>query len=547
MFIGRHPAFRDCAMNLRAKLLLGIGLALIFVFTLVAIFSYVSMEESYRTLEHQEVTRATQSAVNTLHNDMENTYSVTRDYSAWTETYLFAQGQNPGWADQNTADDFFGRFNVDYVLLYNSSGQLVFSKGYNFSAQQGEEVPAELIAYISELNSRQPLASAEGTVGILESPSGPRIVTSHPILHDNFDGPAAGSLHLVRKVDSRYLADLASRAGYNVTLVPAREIPAGSPVTGLVALTSSASPVAVIPENEDLVAGYFRIASLQDPAGYYLKITEPRTLYQAGRNTIFLFLASLLGAGIFIIVFVLLFIDKVVLSRLNTIIRTVQNNRESGNHTPAGTGTSQDELAQLALEIDPVFARLTESRIQLMESEERYRTLADSSRDFIFIIDREDRIRYVNPFAAESIGRSQRDLIGQMRSELFPEAESKRQRTNIIRVLANGEPLNIENSLPLPGGEQWHDTLLVPLKDRTNAVTGVMGVSRDITQRKKSGGCPCARARCRYHELFELSGEAVFLIDNETGRLLEANTRCIRDVRVYPCRADEHEEHRPVG
>jgi PAS domain S-box-containing protein len=513
-------------MNLRTKLLLGIGLALIVVFTLVAVFSFISMENSYRTLEQHEVRRATESTMNSLNNDMKNTYSVARDYSAWTDTYRFAQGENPGWIDQNAADDFFVRFDVDYVLVFNRSDQIVYEKGYNFSSREPEDVPSALTREIRRMNAAGDiLASLDGKFGILDSTAGQFMVASHPILHDNFEGPAAGSLHIVKRIDREYLTGLAARAGYTAALIPAREITADPSLANIPIGITPGSPAAVIPENADTVAGYISVGSLQDPAGFYLKVTEPRNLYQAGRDTIVIFLASLLGAGIFIILVVLLLIDRIVLSRLNTIIRTVRENGkngERGGDNGAGSSAGGDELARLALEIDPVFSRLTESRIQLKESEERYRTLAESARDFIFIIDREDCIIYVNSFAAESVGRSRDDLIGEKRSALFPDAESRRQRTNLIRVLASGEPLTVESSLQLPSGEHWLNTLLVPVKGRDGTISGVMGISRDITGRKVAEEA-LRQSEMRYHELFELGGEAVFLIDNETGRLLEAN------------------------
>jgi PAS domain S-box-containing protein len=514
---------RDSTMNLRTKLLLGIGLALIIVFTLVAVFSCISMEESYRALERQEVRRAADSTVNTLTNDIENLDSVTRDYAAWNDTYRFTEGQNPGWIEQNTASDFFERFGISYVLAFNRSGAIVFTKGYNSSSEQQEEVPAALADDIIAMNTVTGFPSfPEGLSGITGSPAGLLIVSSHPVLHDDLSGPAGGNLFLVRRVDSRYLSGLATRAGYNVTLLTAEEVTQDRSLAAMVSGITAASPAAVIPESEDTVAGYKRIGSLQDQQGYFVRITEPRTLYHAGRDTIGIFLVSLLGAGIVIIVFILLFIDRVVLSRLNTIIRNVRKNQETGDDPGVAGYDGDDELARLALEIDPVFNHLTESRLQLRESEERYRTLAESAQDFIFIIDKEDRITYVNSFAARSVGRSRDDLIGRTRAELFPQAESQRQRTNIIRVLVSGEPLSIESSLPLPSGTRWHDTLLVPVKDRTGTVTGVMGISRDITGRKLAEEA-LRQSEMRYHELFELGGEAVFLIDNESGRFLEAN------------------------
>jgi PAS domain S-box-containing protein len=510
-------------MNLRVKLLLGIGLALIVVFTFVAVFSSITMDESYLRLERQEVGHAAESTVKTLNSDTRNFYSVSRDYAAWTDTYLFAEDRNPGWIDQNTGDDFFERFGIDYIIVFNRSDQIVFAKGHNLSSLQPEEVPETLADDIRDLNSASGiLASTEGGAGIFDSRDGPVLIASHPILYDNLEGPAAGSLHIVRRIDRRYLTDLAERSGHPVTIIPAREIRKDPSLAGMVSGISPSSPVAVVPETKDTIAGYIAIDGLREPGSVYVRVTEPRTIYLAGQDSIYLFLASLAGAGIVLIVFVLLFIDRIILSRLNIIIRNVRKNRETDDYRNAGGDTGEDELARLALQIDPVFSRLAESRNQLRESEERYRTLAESARDFIFIIDKDDRITYVNTFAAMSVGCSREDLIGKERSILFPEDESQRQRKNILRVLETGEPLKVESRLTLPSGVRWQDTLLVPMKDRDGSIIGVMGISRDITQGKTAGEA-LRQSEMRYHELFELGGEAIFLVDNETGRLLEAN------------------------
>lgn len=55
----------------------------------------------------------------------------------------------------------------------------------------------------------------------------------------------------------------------------------------------------------------------------------------------------------------------------------------------------------------------------------------------------------------------------------------------------------------------------------TNA-GGQIIILRDVTQRKKNDA-ELLESQEKYQELFELGSEAIFLIDNETGRLLEAN------------------------
>jgi PAS domain S-box-containing protein len=474
-------------MNLRTKILLGIGIALIATFALVAIFSFISMERSYHTLEEMDVITTVTRAESSLANDQKNLRSVTRDYGAWTDTYQFAMGENPSWVSINTDNDFFERFGVQGELVFNRSGGLVFAKGYNASIKGDMKIPEQIITEIRDFSTSQDtLNSSEGSYTIMDSTYGPIIVSSHPILMDGFKGPSAGSLHLIRKADERYLSDLSARAGRTVTIIPSPQVSRNRTVAGIISGITPAHPVVVAAESPDSVAGYAHLDNLQAPGSYYLKVSEPRTIYQSGQATIMTFIISLLGAGVFIIVFVLLFIDRIVLSRLNAIISTVRRNKETGGTNSTNGDVDIDEMARLALEIDPVYEKLAESRVQLQQSEERYRTLAESSQDFIYIIDTEDRVTYVNSFALVATGRSKEEIIGKPRSQLFPVPESERQRENIAKVIATGQPLKIESNLPIQSGDRWADTLLVPLRDRNNVITGVMGVTRDITQRKKA-------------------------------------------------------------
>jgi PAS domain-containing protein len=63
---------------------------------------------------------------------------------------------------------------------------------------------------------------------------------------------------------------------------------------------------------------------------------------------------------------------------------------------------------------------LKQANEALRESEERYRTLAEAAPDLIFIIGPDNRLQYVNSFAAVFIGLPPEELIGQPRERFFP-------------------------------------------------------------------------------------------------------------------------------
>jgi PAS domain S-box-containing protein len=79
--------------------------------------------------------------------------------------------------------------------------------------------------------------------------------------------------------------------------------------------------------------------------------------------------------------------------------------------------------------------RVTEA---LRTSEEKYRTLAEAAHDMIFIVNREDRIEYVNSFGAQFLGRPTQKLIGQPRKRYFPTETGQHQEESILQVIQTG-------------------------------------------------------------------------------------------------------------
>lgn len=114
-----------------------------------------------------------------------------------------------------------------------------------------------------------------------------------------------------------------------------------------------------------------------------------------------------------------------------------------------------------------------------------YRVLADTAEDHIFVINRDDRIEYVNPAAARQLGTVPDRLVGRRRAELFPPDVAERQGRNLTRVISTGTPLYVEGRTMYGDREVWLSTWLTPVHSHAGDVTAVLGVSRDITVRKR--------------------------------------------------------------
>ncbi|HVP95660.1 PAS domain S-box protein [Methanoregula sp.] len=150
---------------------------------------------------------------------------------------------------------------------------------------------------------------------------------------------------------------------------------------------------------------------------------------------------------------------------------------------------------------------------QLRESEERYRLLAESSSDLIFVVGRDDRVEYVNSYAAAFLGTTPADITGKVRSLFFPPDAAHRQEKALQEVFSTGNPVHSEGPLFLGDRMWWFDHRLVALKNPDGSVRSVLGISRDITERRRSEEA-LRGSEERYRRLLQRSFDAVVIHRN---------------------------------
>ena len=143
-------------------------------------------------------------------------------------------------------------------------------------------------------------------------------------------------------------------------------------------------------------------------------------------------------------------------------------------------GSREDERA-IARMLASLRAREQE-QAALRASEERYRALAETAQDAIYVIDGEERLRYINLFAAALFDKRPADLIGRPLTELFPPEVVETQRAAVRRMLESGQPLAYEAERPFPTGKRWMSIRMTPLTTPQGEVDAVLGISRDITE-----------------------------------------------------------------
>lgn len=122
----------------------------------------------------------------------------------------------------------------------------------------------------------------------------------------------------------------------------------------------------------------------------------------------------------------------------------------------------------------------------IKESEEKYRLLAESSPEMIYFIDTKGYVTYVNKVAAEQFHAPAQKLIGKHLTDIFPPDLAQQNLAHIQDVIATKSTFQNEVEIVFPTGSSWVDARLSPVIDEKNDVIGVLGLSYDITERKRA-------------------------------------------------------------
>jgi PAS domain S-box-containing protein len=116
----------------------------------------------------------------------------------------------------------------------------------------------------------------------------------------------------------------------------------------------------------------------------------------------------------------------------------------------------------------------------ILESEAKYRELAESITDVFFAMDEKLRYTYWNKASEELLGISAKDALGKSIYDIVPDDESTRRAVNAYRrALVTKEPQHFVNERSLGGRDYVFDISAYPTKG------GLCVYVKDITERRK--------------------------------------------------------------
>lgn len=224
-------------------------------------------------------------------------------------------------------------------------------------------------------------------------------------------------------------------------------------------------------------------------AGFYSSTVAPQIILMEQQYT------QLKQQTIFFIVFILLMILTIIFLMSEWFSRRLihgfanfnmhfRNATLSGSEMNPSDFNSRD-FKELALSFNTVAGELNYARKQLIKEQSLLRSLIDSSPDLIFFKDAESNFIGCNKAFSEYIGIPEEELIGKNDNHFFPQELAEGYNHSDEVLLKTGIPVRNEQWIVKSNGSRnLMDTVKVLNKDKDGNIIGILGISRDITDKE---------------------------------------------------------------
>lgn len=477
-------------MSLRGKVAaFGVGLVLALALALFLVARQV-LVTGFDRVEREFM----QNSVQTFEGHMPFEYfevaSRIRELAPQNEAVEFAAGGNPTFVGRYLTPDRLAALNLSFVLFLSPAGDTIAVSENHPDLEPADLTSATFAPVLTGLtlsNGLEPAGNAEASDrGMLLVDGRPAIVSSALLEAEPGGSYVSGALVVGRVLDEaqvRVIEDL-THLDIELRLWNTPELTDDMRLARDLIQAGESQPVIAL--DSDTIAGYTAMTNVLGESVVLARVTRGRPVYAQAQQSqrVLLGLTVLVGA-LFLIV-TMIGLQRGLLSRfalLSSALRRIGDDRDSSRRVSV---PGQDELAQVADDVNTMLEALEQSEDALRESETRYALATTGSNDGIWDWDLQtDRIYYSRRWL-ELLGLDPdetRQDPAQWLGRLHPDDE-RRVRIELADYIRGQSP-QFENEHRLLHADGTYRWVLVrgrAIRENEQAIR-MAGSLTDITQR----------------------------------------------------------------
>jgi PAS domain S-box-containing protein len=182
----------------------------------------------------------------------------------------------------------------------------------------------------------------------------------------------------------------------------------------------------------------------------------------------------------------------------------------------------------------------------LQESYALLQTVIEGTGDAIFVKDRQGCYKLANSATARILGKSQEELLGKADTELLPPQVATLIQQRDRTVMETGESQTFEEEILEADEVHIFLTTKAPYRDAQGNIMGVIGIARDITERKQAEATQRQLLKDLSDAKFALDQAAILATTDAQGVITDVNDKFC-EISKFSCTELIGQTHRLIN
>ncbi|NOZ22233.1 MAG: PAS domain S-box protein [Planctomycetes bacterium] len=363
-------------MSLRKKTLLAVGVTIFGLIVILFVSARIILLGSFARLEEYTVRMNIERATNALGDELSSLDTFVRDWAGRDDVCNFIKNRNEDFVKSNLTARMFIDTRLNFIVFTDTSGEIVYAKAFDLYLQKEVPIPPSLAEHIHRRGRLVSHRTREGSLkGMLLLSDGPVLVASRPVVTSENPAMICGAVIMGRRLSLAVIEDLGDRTRLSLAMRLFDDPDLPPDFRSAKASLSTGPSVSVQVLGGGQVAGYVLLRDIYRKPILILRMAMPRHIYRQGEASLYHAMILLLIAGLIFGVLAVALLEKLVLSPLETLSRSVSRIGASSDLSERVAVSGNDELSSLARDINSMLKSIERAEAALRESEEKYRTL----------------------------------------------------------------------------------------------------------------------------------------------------------------------------
>ena len=357
-------------MKLRLKVFTLLVISYLLIFIILQFSSNSFLLRGMKELENQEVREETVRGLASINHRVTEIEETTNRFSSYESIYNYVTSSETE-SDEHIRGVFteaaLSESDVNYALLFDVTGEVVFKRGYDLNSKENKSVPGELIDFFEMHSILVTHQTAQSKLsGIIRTPVGLFVISSQPISGDN--QRIVGSLVLCRVIDTQMKESMEKSSLLSLNLIPLQDSIEEYEYEDILNQLGE-EVIPIVRWEGEKINGYTVLNDLYGSPVLLLKVESPGLIYKQGVKMVNYFVYSFVLIAVSIGMLVLLALNRLVVMPLSTLSDEVSIINASTINDKSVKIPGDDEISSLSRDIDKMLKNLREYQNKIKETE----------------------------------------------------------------------------------------------------------------------------------------------------------------------------------